>query len=188
MFGDKNDLVYDTRMNVFFSSDPFARLDKILLSPPAPMLIQSSIFKRTFLLKLNPWGNNLKLDDWPFFIGVFVAEAYQGAIVKYAPEICLAKYRIHSSGAHLNLNRQLQLTEEVAIKFLPLKYRKQSLANIRIDIGFGNLRNGRWAEGIMMCIHGLLTIMTFQNFMSFITRVANLVKRKILGKIYKNLS
>ncbi len=182
MFGDSNNYVYDEKMVAFFKLEPFGRLDTIFSAPPAPMLIQASIFKKSFLLNLKPWSHNLQLDDWPLFISIFVAEAYQGAKIRYASDICLSNYRMHSSGSHLNLSRHLQLIEQVAKEFIPPMYRKLCLANIRIDIGLGHCREGRWGTGLVICLNGLLTKFSMQTLMRVLRRIFGFMG-KVISKV-----
>lgn len=179
MFGDNNNYVYDEQMAAFFKLEPFGRLDTILSAPPAPMLIQASIFKKSFLLSLKPWSQNLQLDDWPLFISIFVAEAYQGAKIRYASDICLSNYRIHSSGSHVNLSRHLQLVEQVAKEFIPPMYRKLCLANIRIDIGLGYCREGGWGKGLVICLNGLFTNFSTQTLMRVLSRALGFIRKRV---------
>lgn len=150
-------LIYGTDMKSFFCMTPFKRLDTLWREPPKPMLLQTAVFRTEFLRSLNPWVDGLELDDWPTFIRVFVAEAHFGAIVRYQPELYLCRYRIHAGGVHMNIDRQMRITEQVAKTFVPIRYRDTCLANARIDNGLIYLYQGEWWKGITIVFSGLFT-------------------------------
>lgn len=171
MFGSDERLVYGPSMDVFFKKTSFERLDQIWSEAPAPMLLQATVFKTDFLHYLKPWSNDLELDDWPTFIRLFAAEAQHGAVIEYKSTFILSKYRIHAEGIHANLDRQLRITEQVAREFVPLKYRGICLANVRIDIGLGHCRDGRWFAGLLICGRGLFASPSMHTVMRVFKRV-----------------
>ena len=165
-------MAYGTIMEAFFGLTPLERLEAIWSEAPAPMLLQATIFNAKFLRSINPWADNLELDDWPTFIRVFAAEAMFGAKVRYCPELILSKYRIHSEGSHAKLDRHLRIIEQVANEFVPEKYRNICLANARVDIGIGNIREGRLLNGL--CLLGCAIF-----FNAFVHSVVRVLKRGV---------
>jgi len=160
-FGDIDGVpVYGKDMHDLFSQSPEQRYRTLCLQFPRPMLLQATIFRTVFLRELAPWNGNLELDDWPTFIQVFAAAAEGGARVRFTPELCLTRYRIHSGGVHNQLARQLRATEQVARQLVPASLRRRCLANVRIDIGLIHLYERRIGTGLALCARGLLSCPT----------------------------
>jgi glycosyltransferase involved in cell wall biosynthesis len=149
--------VYGPTVQALFDRSAVDRLAAVCTEFPKPMLLQSTVFGTAFLRSLAPWCDGLELDDWPTFIRLFIAEAERGAVVRYAPDVVLCRYRVHEGGIHNRLDRQLRVTEQVARSLVPTRYRRTCLANVRIDIGLIHLYEGRWAPGLLLCLSGLLT-------------------------------
>lgn len=147
--------VYGQAMQEFFDGTPQERVRSICTVFPKPMLLQATVFKTDFLRGLKPWSDGLDLDDWPAFIHLFLAEAGQGATVCYLPSLRLCKYRLHEGGMHNNFDRQLRITEQVAQQLVPQAWRADSLANLRLDWGILHVREGRWRQGLALCLSGL---------------------------------
>ena len=147
--------VYGQAMQEFFDGSPQERVRSICTVFPKPMLLQATVFKTDFLRGLKPWSYGLDLDDWPAFIHLFQAEAIQAASVRYLPSLRLCKYRLHEGGMHNNYDRQLRITEQVVQQLVPQAWRADSLANLRIDWGILHVREGRWRQGLVLCLSGL---------------------------------
>ena len=156
--GQRNgERVYGAAMEALFERRGIDRMRTVCTEFPKPMLLQSTVFRTEFLRGLNPWCDGLELDDWPTFIRVFSAEAEGRAVVRYAPDLVLCRYRVHEEGIHNRLDRQLRVTEQVAESLVPARHRRTCLANVRIDIGLIHLYEGRWSKGMLLCLRGLLT-------------------------------
>ena len=180
-------LIYGAGMSLFFGMSPFERLDVLWREPPKPMLLQSAIFRTEFLRRLNPWVDGLELDDWPLFIRVFVAEAHFGSVIRYKPELKFCRYRIHPDGVHMNLDRQLRITEQVADVFVPTRYRSTCLANARIDNGLIRLYQGEWRDGVKILVRGLMTSPSFPVVKRLGIRALRFVHKRIAMRLSKSM-
>lgn len=175
---EKTRLVYGSMMDKFFSGTPFERFDLICTLPPSPMLLQATIFGTAFLRSLKPWADNLALDDWPTFIRLFAAEAHHAAVVRYEPTLKLCIYRINEEGLHNNLDRQLQITAQVATLFVPLRYRKICLANATIGNGLIHIYEGRWGKGAAIFLRGFLINPSFSVFGRLSNRALKFLQKR----------
>lgn len=154
--GSKNSrLVYGKHTQNFFDASPQDRVRIICTEIPKPMLLQASIFDVKFLKSIGSWSDNLELDDWPTFIRIFLAESQRGAIVRYFPEILLCQYRMHAGGMHNQVDKILRITEQVASQLVPLSYRRECLANVRVDCGFVHIYEGRVIKGLILWLRGI---------------------------------
>ena len=157
-FGDvQGTSVYGETMRALFECTAAERHRALCLQFPRPMLLQATVFRTAFLRELAPWNGDFELDDWPTFIRVFESEAAGRGLVRYLPELCLTRYRIHGGGIHHQLARQLRVTEQVARNLVPAALRRRCLANVRIDIGLIHLYERRIATGLALCVRGFLT-------------------------------
>lgn len=166
--------VYGKQTVDFFSATPAKRAEIMCTEYPAPMLLQSTVFRVDFLRRNHCWDAGLRLDDWPTFIRVFLAEHQQGARVRFMPGLRLSFYRVHTAGLHNDRAKMLRLTEEVALNFVPSAYRARCLANVRIDRALVDLYEGRWAAGLLLFAKGLLTYPSW----SVASRVVARARRK----------
>jgi glycosyltransferase involved in cell wall biosynthesis len=153
----ENRPVYGSETQRFFDKTARERVDLICTEFPKPMLLQSTIFDKQFLISINPWSDTIELDDWPTFIRVFISEAAEEAVVEYFPDIALCYYRLHDGGIHNQTDRMLRVTEQVAMHLVPTRYRATCLANVRVDCSLIHLFEGRWRKGLILLYLGLRT-------------------------------
>jgi glycosyltransferase involved in cell wall biosynthesis len=176
---ERTRIVYGAAMDRFFSSTPFERFEVICTQPPSPMLLQATIFDTAFLRKLKPWTDNLALDDWPTFIRLFAAEAYNAAVVRYEPTLRLCIYRNNEGGLANNLDRQLKITTQVATLFVPFRYRNLCLANAKIGNGLIHIYRGRWWTGTKILLQGVWTCPTPPVFSRLASRAWRFMQKRL---------
>jgi glycosyltransferase involved in cell wall biosynthesis len=177
-------MVYREAMQRFFCGNASDRLRIICSEFPKPMLLQATAFKTEFLRGLRPWCDGLELDDWPTFIRVFLAEYNNEAQVTYMPTLVLSRYRLHEAGIHNNYERQLKVTQQVALTLVPTRFRSVCLANVRIDWGTVYVSKGRWLYGCQLCISGLRSSMSKQVVIRLLRRIAQLISA-VLKRSFK---
>jgi len=149
--------VYGGAHEALFRGSAAQRLDAVCTEYPKPLLLQASVFETALLRDTGVWHDGMELDDWPTFVHVFMAEASARTALSYRLDIVLCRYRLHAEGVHNRLDRQLRLTEQVARELVPARYRAVCLANVRIDVGLIHFYGGNRAQGLWLCLRGLLT-------------------------------
>ena len=71
---------------------------------PKPLFLQSAIFKLSELLLLDPWRNDIEIDDLSLFLMFLKSHSFCPQYCIYRPSVTLAYYRIHESNYHKKVN------------------------------------------------------------------------------------
>jgi glycosyltransferase involved in cell wall biosynthesis len=111
---------YTSKHRDFFSLPQHKIADKIFYAHPAPILLQSTIFKTSEFKNYNLIDNDLKFDDYPIFIKYF--QALKDEDIKrfvFFPDVNLVKYRHHDNNTYKNYAKMYSMFEAVYNKLAP---------------------------------------------------------------------
>lgn len=131
--GEKTGHVYTQKVSEMLAISPQALEYELSVNYPRPLLLQSTIFKTSFLKKINPWRDRLLLDDWPTFLRVAQFRAINDCKLVCNLDVNLCEYRIHRDGAHKNLDKQTRACIQVSEVVVRPCYRQESKSNVYID-------------------------------------------------------
>jgi glycosyltransferase involved in cell wall biosynthesis len=111
---------YTSKHRDFFSLTQHEIADKIFYAHPAPILLQSTIFKTSEFKHYDLIDNELKFDDYPIFIKYF--QALKDEAIKrfeFLPDMNLVKYRHHDNNTYKNYPKMYSMFEAVYDKLAP---------------------------------------------------------------------
>jgi glycosyltransferase involved in cell wall biosynthesis len=148
-FGDSNAVVYSDKVRAFLRGRIDGIVRELYVDPPKPLLLQCTMIRRSELVAMGGWSEDVTLDDWPTFIRLFERVRDSGAVWRFCPDLLLSGYRIHNSNAHRNVARQIRMCEEVIERFCPEPLRPEAKANTYVDYGLSALRR-RDASGVRL--------------------------------------
>lgn len=144
--GDKQGHVYDTAHLTRMAADVHAFCAWLSTEIPKPLLLQSTVFNTAFLKRVDPWRDQLILDDWPTFLRAGRFALANGLPIAFTPEIVLTEYRVHLGGLHSNAERQKRACLEVVEKVISEEFRPVARANVLTEFVTADLAQGRYAE------------------------------------------
>ncbi len=132
-FGNVNRPVYSKKTDSLLKSNAEAILRHLYVEPPQPILLQSTIIRREFLISLGGWHESIVMDDWPMFIRLFECVNNKNVRWFYNGALFLAGYRIHGNNVHKDTVRQIRTCEEVIHRYCPDDLKNEAYANTYID-------------------------------------------------------
>lgn len=97
----------------FFSTDFSRNEEALFLKYPAPLLLQSTVFKKSTLVSIGGWDASIKLDDYPVFVKLLKKYNYgleQDFI--FVPDINVVRYRHHGNNTYSNLSNQFFMVQQ----------------------------------------------------------------------------
>lgn len=150
--GDKTGPVYKKQNMLRSTANTRAFCKKLSTEIPKPLLLQSTIFRTDFIKRLDPWADNLILDDWPTFLRAGLLAEQEKLQIMYNPEITLTEYRAHRGGQHNNIERQKRACIEVVEKVVPVKFKTAARANVISEFGAIDFIRGRYLKAV--CEYG----------------------------------
>lgn len=101
----------------FFSTDFSSNEEALFLKYPAPLLLQSTVFKKSALISIGGWDASIKWDDYPVFVKLLRKYAYGLArSFVFVPEINVVHYRHHGSNTYSNLSNQFFMVQQAMNK------------------------------------------------------------------------
>lgn len=95
--------VYGEAQHNFLSLDPEMRADEAVFNYPAPLLLQSTVFRTSALKDIGGWSPEIKLDDYPMFVKLLARFPKLDKDFVYAPNVNVVKYRQHLNNSYRNL-------------------------------------------------------------------------------------
>ncbi|WKE66789.1 glycosyltransferase family 2 protein [Gallaecimonas kandeliae] len=151
--------IYGERHKRFFSLSPANIYKKMFYNHPAPILLQSSIFK-TELFHKNPSivDPNLKFDDYQIFIKLFRLVAENNVGFGFNNGLKIVKYRHHENNTYKDYKKMFSMFEEVYDTCAPTNaiacrskamcwylYFSRSVVTLNISFIFFFLKNYRFS-------------------------------------------
>lgn len=104
-------------------------IDKLLyFEYPHPILIQSTIYKKSALIEIGGWDKDIKLDDYAIFIKLFKHSAESAAPISYDLETNLVLYRHHENNSYKKLPIMLNYNLQVINKYCPERLKTDATA------------------------------------------------------------
>jgi glycosyltransferase involved in cell wall biosynthesis len=136
--------IYKKQHAVFFNLKPAIRDRNIFLDYPAPILIQSSIFRTSELRAIGGWDKNLHWDDYPIFVKMLRNYRVKDEDFKFLPEIKVIKYRQHEINSYKNTIKQYGMVSSALKAMAPLEIQNQAVGRalsyyIIVSIKSGNI-------------------------------------------------
>lgn len=118
--------VYQKEHDLFFS---MKQREKVLPSSlPSPLLIQTTIFKRKFLIDIGGFDTDIILDDLPLFLKIFRLEPKVNYDFMFINDLFISSYRQHNNNNHKNLKRQYDIYKQVVLNKCDKLDQKNELA------------------------------------------------------------
>jgi glycosyltransferase involved in cell wall biosynthesis len=155
--GRDGEVVYSSAFAETLAADPERRERALSIEFPKPLLLQSTVFGTQLLRDARAWTDGLTLDDWPTFIKIARLSRYRAIDMRAILDVALCRYRIHNSGTHNNLERQLHICMEVAERGVAPEYRREATANIFADVALIHLYQGNLGNAARLFGRALAT-------------------------------
>jgi glycosyltransferase involved in cell wall biosynthesis len=105
------------------------RVDFFKKFPFPIFLLQSTIFRTSFLAENHTWNGALALDDTPIFYKI-LSNNNPGDDFIFEPNILVVKYRHHENNSYKKLYRQFTIISEAVNLLAPDKIRNKSLQSV----------------------------------------------------------
>ncbi len=137
--GRDGEAVYRSSLEAVLSAAPDRRERALSIEFPKPLLLQSTVFGTEMLREAGAWADGLALDDWPTFVKVARLARNRDVIMRAMFDVVLCRYRLHDSGSHNNLGRQLAICLETAERGVASQYRREAMANVLMDVALIHL-------------------------------------------------
>lgn len=154
--GRDGEKVYSEALATTLDAPPKLRERALSIEFPKPLLLQSSVFGTKMLRDAEAWRDGLTLDDWPTFVKVARLALERTLVMRSMFDIVLCRYRIHDSGSHNNLRRQLMICLEVAERGVAPEYRREAVANVLSDVALIHLYQGDMLPAAQLFVRSLL--------------------------------
>ena len=154
--GRDGEPVYGNALAKTLDASPKLRERALSIEFPKPLLLQSSIFGTKMLRDAEAWRDGLILDDWPTFVKVARLALERSLVMQSMFDIVLCRYRIHDSGTHNNLTRQLMICLEVADRGVAPEYRREAVANVLNDVALIHLYQGEMLPAAQLFVRAFL--------------------------------
>lgn len=163
--GDVTD-VYSHKHKAFFNLDIDVLCSEIFFNHPAPILLQSTIFKTQFLRDISAFDGGLKFDDYPVFIKSFMMIKKSGAKFTFLPEINISYYRHHESNTYKNYNLMFLMFKQVYELLAPEHLKVKSIAIVWFMYFTKSLLEAKWST--MLSILKMFNVKYVLHFHSFV--------------------
>ncbi|UPQ81328.1 glycosyltransferase family 2 protein [Pseudomonas knackmussii] len=108
---------YGKQHIAFFSTDFSSNEDVLFLKYPAPLLLQSTVFKKSALIGIGGWDETLKWDDYPVFVKLL--KKYKYGLDRdfvFVPDINVVRYRHHGNNTYSNVSNQFFMVQQAMSK------------------------------------------------------------------------
>jgi glycosyltransferase involved in cell wall biosynthesis len=122
--------VYNTTHNNFFRLKGDDFINAIFLRYPHPILIQSSLFRCSYLRSLKGWDVNLKLDDYSIFSKIFLDHIQKNIDIIFLPNIITCYYRHHGNNSYKKFLWLYLSVREVIIAYAPNEIHNKAIGQI----------------------------------------------------------
>ncbi len=112
----------------FFSIDFSENEEALFLSYPAPLLLQSTVFRKSALESIGGWDPKLKWDDYPTFVKLL--KKYSGKSERkfiFAPDIMVVRYRHHGANTYSNISNQFFMVQQAMNELASEKIRDKAI-------------------------------------------------------------
>lgn len=129
-YGDREDEgpVYKKKHDTFFQLSPLQRRSALYLDYPAPILLQSTLFKTSSLREIGGWDVGLKWDDYPVFVKLFTQYDKFGKDFTFLSGINVVRYRQHDVNSYKDTFKQYGMVVQTLDAIAPEELRAQSQA------------------------------------------------------------
>lgn len=121
--------VYRDQHKDFFFAHPVQRAQKIFLDYPAPLLLQSVVFRASALRDIGGWDPHLLWDDYPTFVKLLSRFPNLGVDFIYCPEVKVIYYRHHGNNSYKNLPKQFLMVQQAMKMLAPEKLKAKAVGN-----------------------------------------------------------
>ncbi|WP_458723816.1 glycosyltransferase family 2 protein [Pseudomonas brenneri] len=127
-YGDRDEEgpVYKRKHKSFFELSPTKRHDALFLDYPAPILLQSTLFKTSTLREVGGWDSSLKLDDYPMFVKLFQHSAMYDKDFAFMSNVNVVRYRQHDLNSYRDVVKQYGLVEQTLDSITPERLRAKA--------------------------------------------------------------
>ncbi len=180
-FGDpkyENKLVYSGVIDELLHESAHDILTALYVTPPSPLLVQSTIFRKSFLTELGGFDETLAIDDWPLFIRSFRFLLASKRNWKYDSTIILTGYRIHGSNQSKNILRHYSACVKVINSLCSPEFKNTALGRLAINHGLNLLRKGK-PSGIGILLQGARKVSLQDIVIILKTRILRRARRLI---------
>lgn len=112
----------------FFSIDFSENEEALFLSYPAPLLLQSTVFRKSALESIGGWDPKLKLDDYPTFVKLL--KKYSGKLERkfiFSADIMVVRYRHHGTNTYSNISNQFLMVQQAMNELASGKVRSKAI-------------------------------------------------------------
>lgn len=170
--GEKITPVYSFRHKLFFSLRGEQLTRALFLQYPHPILIQSTIFKTSYLRHLNGWDLDVPLDDYALFSKVFLDHINKDKKVVFIPDINICFYRHHGNNTYKRSLWLFFAVRDVINKYAPNALKDEAIGSIGAYYLYQCLKNKqlKWFLVIFRSLNPGMIFFCFKNILERIVQ------------------
>lgn len=119
---------YGLKHERFFATDFSKDESALFLNYPAPLLLQSTVFRKSSLENIGGWDSKLKLDDYPTFVKLL--KTHSGNTkhrYDFSPDIMVVRYRHHGTNTYSNTSNQFFMVQQAMNELANKKVKNKAI-------------------------------------------------------------
>jgi len=128
-WGDHTTPIYGKKHEIFLKMEKYRRDKEIFLNYPAPLLLQSTVFRVKALQRIGGWDQNLILDDYPTFVKLLEKFPQEGKDFIYKPNFHVVEYRHHGENTYKRLVKQFSMIKQCLVTLAPPELLDHAVGN-----------------------------------------------------------
>lgn len=136
---------YNERHLKFFMKDFSKNVTDLFINYPAPLLLQSTVFKVDALRSIGGWDSTLKLDDYPTFVKLLMKydEGSKKKFIFDADNINV-RYRHHGNNTYSKIGNQFLMVSQAIDKLAPSNLKNKAIGLQAAYYFLQSLRSGQY--------------------------------------------
>lgn len=148
--GESSTKVYSQPHDEFFAKTKKQREVDVFLNYPSPVLLQSTIFRTSYLKEIGGWDKSLKLDDYQIFAKSLSVLEESGIDFLFSPNIHVVSYRHHSKNTYLNYEKLFLMRSDVIKSLAPKSIQGEAIGKIFAYYSIKSLSKGSISPSFRM--------------------------------------
>lgn len=157
----ENSKVYNNRHHFFLNNINYKTIKNIFFQYPHPILIQSTIFKSEFINKIGRWDEEVKLDDYPLWIKIFLYNIKHDKKILFKPELLLVNYMHHNNNSYKNIIRQHDLVSQTLEFYCPSEYVNSALGQNLANYFLMSIKNKQLNASLFLLLKIKLNLLLY---------------------------
>lgn len=145
--------VYGKSHDRFFNLPMDVRNQQALLNYPAPVLLQSTVFRTDALKSIEGWDTAIVLDDYPVFVKLLRKFPLKDVDFLFDPGVVTVKYRQHVNNSFRDISRQFGIVKGALEALSPPELKNRAVGKALAYYSLFAIKMRRWQVLSTICQH-----------------------------------